>query len=180
MNRCIGRDGAAILGAFMALAVSACATTPKAYIDVADEPPDCERFGWYEEPQRPVSIAEQRVRDEVMRVLEGKGYTVDAENPDCRVSSVIFTGDRPGSPVSVGLGAGSWGGSVGGSVGISLPLGGPRKVGNLAIDVIDTQRNAQVWRGTLEGAFRSPEAEPEAVRAAVERLLETFPPRGGG
>ena len=178
MSRFLRRGSAATLGVFTMLLGSACATAPKAYIDVADEPPDCERFGWYEEPQRPASIAEQRVRAEVLRVLEAKGYTVDAETPDCRVSGVIFTGDRPGSPVSVGLGAGRWGGSFGGSVGISLPLGGPRTVGNLAIDVIDVERNTQVWRGTLEGAFKSPEAETEAVRAAVERLLETFPPRG--
>lgn len=169
-----------LVGTCALVFASACATTPKAYVDVAEESPDCERFAWLEMSERPASLDEQRLREEVMGALQAKGYAVDAADPDCRVSGVIFSGDRPGSPVSVGLGAGRWGGSFGGSVGISLPLGGKKTVGNLAIDVIDVERNAQVWRGTLEDAFRGPDPEPEALRAAVQQLLETFPRRGGG
>lgn len=169
-----------VVGTVAVLIASACATTPKAYIDMADESPDCERFAWLEVAERPATLDEQRLRAEVMGVLQAKGYAVEATDPDCRVSGVIFSGDRPGSPVSVGLGAGRWGGSFGGSVGISLPLGGKKVVGNLAIDVIDVERNAQVWRGTLEDAFRDPDPEAGVLRAAVEQLMEDFPRRGGG
>ena len=113
-----------------------------------------------------------------MQTLAAKGYTEDSESPDCQVSAVIFTGARPSSPVSVGVGAGRWGGSFGGSVGVSVPVGGgARTVGHLALDVIDVGRNAEVWRGTLENAFRTPEPTAEEVGAAVQQILEVFPDR---
>lgn len=162
----------------IALAAAACATAPKLHVDAADEPLTCGSFGWLETPERPASIVEQRVRAEVMRTLQAKGYAEDSEGPDCLVSGVIYAGARPGSPISVGVGAGRWGGSFGTSVGVSVPVGGgTRTVGNLAIDVIDVAQNAEVWRGTLENAFRTPEPTSEEVGGAVRTILEAFPGR---
>lgn len=167
------------VAAALLLLAAGCATTPELYVDSAGEPPSCERVGWLEYDERPASLAEQRLRAEVMQALVAKGYERDDEAADCRVSGVIYTGDRPRPPVSVGLGAGSWGGSFGGSIGVSLPLGGgSRTVGNLAIDFIDVERNAEVWRGTLEAAFKTPEPGSEEIAAAVQRVLEAFPSRG--
>jgi hypothetical protein len=172
----VSRASAGLALAAVFLVAAGCATAPKLYVDRTDEPLDCRSFGWLEKPERPASIAEQRVRTEVMRALGAKGYEVDSESPDCLVSGLIFTGARPGSPVSVGVGAGRWGGSFGTSVGVSVPVGGgARTVGNLAIDVIDVEKNAEVWRGTLEGAFRTPEPTSDEVGAAVNQVLEGFP-----
>jgi hypothetical protein len=163
-----------------AFSMAACAAAPRAYVDTADEAFACSRFGWLDH-DRPASIAEQRVRAEAMRALEAKGYAVESESPDCLVSGVIFTGARPASPVSLGVGAGRWGGRSGGSIGVSVPVGGgARTVGNLAIDVIDVERNAEVWRGTLEGAFRTPDPTSDQVGDAVQKLLERFPARQPG
>jgi len=173
------RVAAGLALAAVLLVAAGCATAPKVYVDTADEPSSCRSFGWLETPERPASIAEQRVRTEVMRALAAKGYEVDGESPDCLVSGLIFTGPRPGSPVSVGVGAGRWGGSFGTSVGVSVPVGGgARTVGNLAIDVIDVAKNAEVWRGTLEGAFRTPEPTSDEVGDAVRKVLEGFPAYG--
>lgn len=173
------RGGLLAAGTLGALLLVGCAAAPKLYVDRADEPVACGSFAWLETPERPMSIAEQRVRTEVMRTLRAKGYAEDEAAPDCRVSGVIYTGSsRPRSPVSVGLGAGRWGGSFGGSVGVSMPVGGGgRAGGNLAIDVIDVELNAEVWRGTLENAFRTPEPGPDQIVAAVRRILEEFPGR---
>ena len=161
----------------LALAAGGCASPPRLHVDTADEPVTCTSFGWLEKSQW-ASITEQRLRAEIMEALAGKGYTTDEEAPDCRVSGVIFVGARPGSPVRVGLGAGSWGGNTGGSVGVSMPMGGgARTVGNLAIDVIDIARNAEVWRGTLENAFATGEPTPEQVSGAVAQVLAEFPRR---
>lgn len=161
----------------LALAAGGCAAPPRLHVDTADEPLACTSFGWLETGQR-ASIAEQRLLAEVMRALAGKGYALDEEAPDCRVSGVIYTGARPGSPVRVGIGAGSWGGGFGGSVGVSLPVGGgARTVGHLAIDVIDIARNAEVWRGTLENAFPTPEPTSEQISGAVDQVLAEFPRR---
>lgn len=163
-------------GLGVAALLAGCATAPKLAVDTLDEPWRCARVAWMDVADRPASIAEQRVRAEVMRVLETRGYAVDEEAPDCLVSGLIYTGARPGSPVNVGLGAGRWGGSFGGSIGISLPLGGgPRTYGNLAVDFIDLELNAQVWRGTLEAAFPTPEPDDAQVAAAVQSILASLP-----
>jgi len=161
----------------LALATGGCAAPPRLHVDTADEPLTCTSFGWVEKGEW-ASITEQRLRAEVMEVLAAKGYATDGEGPDCQVSGVIFTGARPGSPVSIGLGAGRWGGNTGGSVGVSMPMGGgTRTVGNLAIDVIDIARAAEVWRGTLENAFPTAEPTPEQIRGAVAQVLAEFPRR---
>ncbi len=168
-----------LAGTASILLTAGCATTPKLYVDEADEPLECTTFAWLENADRPASIAEQRVRAEVMRTLAARGYLEVTSEPDCLVSGVIYSGTRPRSPVSVGLGAGRWGGSFGGSVGVSLPIGGRAKtVGNLAIDVIDVARNAEVWRGTLESAFATPEPTSDEIAGAVVKVLEAFPRRG--
>ncbi|MFU8895100.1 MAG: DUF4136 domain-containing protein [Gammaproteobacteria bacterium] len=159
--------------------MSACAVAPKLQVDTLDASLDCTTFAWAETPDRPASIAEQRLRTEVLRALEGTGYAVDEATADCLVHGMIYTGVRPRSPVSVGLGAGRWGGSFGGSIGVSMPVGGrARTVGHLAIDVIDLDRNAEVWRGTLENAFATPDPGPEEIGAAVKQVMAEFPGRG--
>jgi hypothetical protein len=170
---------ACLASAASMLLTAGCTTTPRLYVDTADEPLECTTFAWLENADRPASIAEQRIRAEVMRTLAARGYLEVTSDPDCLVSGVIYTGTRPRSPVSVGLGAGRWGGSFGGSVGVSVPVGGgSRTVGNLAIDVIDVDRNAEVWRGTLEAAFATPEPTSEDIAGAVVKVLEAFPRRG--
>jgi hypothetical protein len=170
------RRGSWLATATAALFAAGCATAPKAIVDTADEPWACETFAWLE-ADRAVSIAEQRVRNEVAARLEDKGYRKVEASADCLVAGEIFTGTRAQSPVSVGIGAGRWGGNVGGSVGVSMPVGGPRTIGNLAIDVVDAARKAEVWRGTLEGAFRKADPGADEVAAAVTRLMEEFPAR---
>ncbi|MFU8820107.1 MAG: DUF4136 domain-containing protein [Gammaproteobacteria bacterium] len=161
----------------LVLAAGGCASPPRLHVDTAGEPLACTSFGWLEQGQW-ASITEQRLRAEVMQVLAAKGYATDEEAPDCRVSGVIFSGARPGSPVRVGLGAGRWGGNTGGSVGVSMPVGGgSRTVGNLAIDVIDVARAAEVWRGTLENAFPTAEPRAEQISGAVAQVLAEFPRR---
>jgi hypothetical protein len=178
MNSSIVRRGSWLVGLLAVAFAAGCATAPRPHVDTGDLPVACGTFGWLED-DRAATIAEQRLRNEVTQVLQDKGYRKVDASPDCLVSAGIFTGVRPRSPVSVGLGAGRWGGSVGGSVGVSMPVGGgARTIGNLAIDVIDVARNAEVWRGTLEGAFRTAEPASDEVAAAVRQLLEEFPRRG--
>lgn len=170
-----------VLAAGAVLALAACATSPKLYVDAMDEQLGCSSMAWLESSDRPASIPEQRIRTEVLATLEAMGYVIDETAPDCLVHGQVFTGARPGSPVSVGVGAGRWGGNFGGSVGVSMPMGGgSRTVSNLAIDVINVERNAEVWRGTLESAFSRSDPNPEEVAAAVRHLLESFPLPGAG
>lgn len=170
----VGRLAVLALGT---AALAGCAATPQLSVDSLDQPWPCGSVAWLDESgQPPASLLLQRLRADVLAGLQARGYRVDEANPDCLVHGLVYTGTRPGSPVSVGIGAGSWGSRVGGSIGVSIPVGGgPRKTGNLAIDVIDVAANAQVWRGTLENAF--PTAEPDAVQLsdAVKQVLASLP-----
>lgn len=163
--------------ALAAAVLAGCAATPQLSVDSLDQPWPCRSVAWLGEPgQVPASLAEQRLRGFVLDGLRARGYVIDEAQPDCLVHALVFTGVRPGSPVSVGVGAGSWGGNVGGSVGVSVPLGGgSRRTGNVAIDVIDAAANAQVWRGTLENAFATPEPDAMQLSGAVQQVLASLP-----
>lgn len=168
----------ALLAAAIAALVAGCAASPKLSVDSAGQPITCQTVAWLETQGRPASIIEQRIRADAMQTLASLGYTEDAENPDCLVSGTVFVGSRPGAPASVGLGMGRWGGSSSSSVGVSMPVGGgTRTVGNLAIDVIDVERNAEIWRGTLENAFPTSDPSLDEIGFAVRRVLSSFPLR---
>jgi hypothetical protein len=158
------------------LVLAACASGPTLLVDSADEPFQCGSVAWLETAGLPASIAEQRLRAEVMRQLAELGYAKDPEAPDCLVTGALFSGSRPTSPGSVGVGAGRWGGSFGTSVGVSVPVSaGSRVVSNLAIDVIDRERNAEVWRGTLQSAFQTQDPTAAEMAQAVRTVLAAFP-----
>jgi hypothetical protein len=165
---------AALAGAVLMLV--ACASGPTLLVDSADEPFHCGTVAWLENAGVPASIAEQRLRTEAMRQLADLGYAEDSESPDCLVAGALFSGTRQTSPASVGIGAGRWGGNVGTSVGVSLPVGGgSRVVTSLAIDVIDRERNAEVWRGTLQSAFQTQDPTAAEMAQAVRTVLAAFP-----
>ena len=167
-----------LTGAATLLAIAGCAATPTLSVDSSGEPINCGSVAWLETPDRPASIMEQRIRADAMQTLASLGYTEDAENPDCLVSGRVFVGARSGAPASVGLGVGRWGGSSASSASVSMPMGGgTRTVGNLAIDVIDVERNAEVWRGTLENAFQTSDPSLDEIGFAVRRVLSSFPLR---
>ena len=169
-----GRLAGLALGAVL---LSGCAATPQLTVDSLEQAWPCRSVAWLDESgQPPASLVEQRLRADVLAGLQARGYTVDEAQPDCLVHGLVYTGVRPGSPVSVGIGAGSWGSRVGGSVGVSIPVGGgTRKTGNVAIDVIDVAANAQVWRGTLENAFPTPEPDAAQLSGAVKQVLASLP-----
>jgi hypothetical protein len=171
--RVIAPGFAAVAG--ISLMLAACASGPTLLVDSADEPFHCSSIAWLESAGLPASIAEQRLRNEAMMQLAELGYAEDTEAPDCLVTGGLFSGSRPTSPASVGVGAGRWGGSFGTSVGVSLPVGGTRSVSNLAIDVIDRERNVEVWRGTLQSAFRTPDPTAAEMAQAVRTILVAFP-----
>jgi hypothetical protein len=52
--------------------------------------------------------------------------------------------------------------------------------GSLVIDMLDAESGDVVWRGRVSGALRhEPSYVPAQVQAAVEELLEKFPPPAG-
>lgn len=91
-----------------------------------------------------------------------------------------------GSPVSVGIGGGSFGRSVGVGGGVSFPIGKPRSreiVGTeLSVQLKRRSDGTVMWEGRARGEARSgtPAAEPSAMtRRLAAALFSDFPGESG-
>ena len=170
----------ALLATALTLVAGCAATGPSVRVDKADvDLSKCRTFDWLPASKDAASLTEQRVRKAVTQTLEEKGYAQASDKPDCRITYVLETQERPKQKPSVGVGAGGGSYGVGGGVGISIPIGQKEKhVGEFALDVIDVANNAQIWRGAVDGAFQAAEPTEEEAQSLVEKVLAEFPDRG--
>lgn len=91
-----------------------------------------------------------------------------------------------GSPVSIGIGGGSFGRSVGVGGGISFPIGKPRSrellMTQLSVQLKRRSDGTVIWEGRARTEARAgtPYAEPAATaRRLVDALFEDFPGESG-
>lgn len=162
------------------LALSGCAAPTSAVrvdkggTDVAK----CRTFDWHPASSDAASFTEQRVRAEALKQLQAKGYSLDTEKPDCRVTYVLSLQEREKSKPRIGVGAGGGSGGVGGGIGVSLPIGRKKEqVGTFTLDIVDVAQKAQIWSGSFDAAFSSGELSEEEARDAVQEVLAKFPDR---
>jgi len=136
-------------------------------------------FGWEGgASEQPRSILDSRIRDALRNELLDKGYAESAEAPELVIDwNVVEHQDPEGSsPVSIGIGIGSWGSHVGGSVGASVPVGKPeagRVTNRITIRAIDSKDNREVWMGTTSTIGEAPDAAQ--IRSAISDLMQGFP-----
>lgn len=162
------------------LTLSACATPGSAVrVDKADtDLSKCRTFDWHPASSDAASFTEQRVRAEALKQLQEKGYALSTDKPDCRITYVLSTQERPKPKPSVGVGAGGGSGGVRGGIGVSLPIGRKKEqAGTFTLDVIDVAQNAQIWSGSIDAVFRSGELTEDEAREAVREILAEFPGR---
>ena len=168
--------------------VAGCASTPPAVTSMQDPQVDIgafDTFGWVANDAngQPLSIVDSEVRAAITAGLKRKGYQEAAAGARPDLLLKYETGKAEvtkGSPVSFGVGIGSFGGS--GGVGVGTSSGGSRTVteGMLILSVVDTERNAEVWNGRVSrelGKNGTPNAA--LVREAVDELLRDFPAHDG-
>ncbi len=162
------------------LALGGCAATSKAVrVDKADtDLSKCRTFDWHPASADAASFTEQRVRTAALQQLQEKGYSLATDKPDCRITYVLSTQDRPKPKPSVGVGAGGGSGGVRGGIGVSVPIGRHKEqVGTFTLDVVDVAQNAQIWSGTVDVAYRAGEVSEEDAAEAVRVILHEFPDR---
>jgi hypothetical protein len=162
------------------LALAGCAT-PSSDVRVDKGDSDlskCRTFDWHPASADAASFTEQRVRAAALKQLEEKGYTLSPDKPDCRITYVLDTQERPKPKPSIGVGAGGGSRGVGGGIGVSLPIGGHKaQVGSFTLDVVDVAQNAQIWSGTVDVTYRAGEVSEEDAAASVRVILAEFPDR---
>lgn len=162
------------------LALGGCATQrSEVRVDRADaDLTKCRTFDWRPVSSDAASFMDQRVRAAALKRLEEKGYTLATDKPDCQVTYVLSTQDRPKPKPSVGVGAGGGSGGVRGGVGVSLPIGRHKgQVGTFTLDVVDVAQNAQIWSGSVDVATEAREISGEEADEAVRLILAEFPDR---
>jgi hypothetical protein len=149
------------------LALGGCATQrSEVRVDKADaDLTKCRTFDWRPVSSDAASFTDQRVRAAALKRLEEKGYTLATDKPDCQVTYVLSTQDRPKPKPSVG-------------VGVSLPIGRHKgQVGTFTLDVVDVAQNAQIWSGSVDVATEAREISGEEADEAVRLILAEFPDR---
>lgn len=164
----------------VALALAACGTTaPRVVTDSAASAPQCHSVAWAPTDDRPLSMADQQLRDLLLDTMRGKGYALANENADCVLYHRFGTShSATRSGPSVGLGVGGGSSRVGGGVGLSFPMGGGSRTGaQLVVDVVDAARNEQVWGGTADLTLAGQQPTRAELADAVARLLYRFPDR---
>jgi hypothetical protein len=162
------------------LALTSCATpSSDVRVDKADaDLSKCRTFDWHPASSDAASFTEQRVRAAALKQLEEKGYSLSTDKPDCRITYVLATQDRPKPKPSVGVGAGGGSGGMRGGIGVSLPIGGHKgQVGTFTLDIVDVAQNAQIWSGTVDATYRAGEVSEEDAAEAVRVILAEFPDR---
>jgi hypothetical protein len=140
-----------------------------------EEVPEDPRFG---------PLLDRHTEDAIDEALRLRGYQLRTSGPvDFLVaySNEIQREHRTvGSPVSVGIGYGSY---VGSGVGIGTGWYGPshsttRTVpkGTLVIDVLEAETRKVVWRGWAKDTLTASGDPRGAIFDAVGRILAQFPP----
>ena len=162
-------------------ALAGCAGAPSSVrVDKAEgvDLARCQTFDWLPPTQEAASLTDQRVRAAALATLERKGYTLATDNPDCRISYVLTTHERPREKPQIGVGAGGGSRGVGGGIGVSLPIGQRDRFGaTLVLDIVDASKNAQIWSGVLEASIPQQDLSEEDARSLVEEILSEFPNR---
>lgn len=125
---------------------------------------------------KPQSVLYAQTRNALLRELEQRGYQESAQSPDFLVSYELVEHERGrrGSPVTIGIGMGTWGRRVGGHVGTSVGVGGePGESYRLVIRALDPDRTRELWIGATT-SFELPADEAEVARV-VAGAMRGFP-----
>lgn len=129
---------------------------------------------------QPASVLDTQVRNALRAQLLAKGYEESEDEAGLLVEfQPVAYEEQPGSsPVTIGIGMGSWGRNVGGSVGTSIPVGGrsdDRITHRLAIRAVDIANERELWIGTTTTVDRG--SDTRDIDRAVAGVMRGFPSR---
>jgi hypothetical protein len=162
------------------LLLSGCMTQSSVVrVDKADtDLSKCRTFDWHPASSEAASFTEQRVRTAALKQLQEKGYTLSTDKPDCRITYLLSTQDRPKRKPSIGVGVGGGSGGVGGGIGVGVPIGTRKEqIGAFTLDIVDVAQNAQIWSGSVDVGIHGQQISDEEADEAVRVILERFPDR---
>ena len=164
-----------LLPVLLLIAASACSTLKTA----ADYDPstDFSRYktwGWHEGSLRD-PIWSKRFQAALQSELGKRGLTRNEQNPDLWVTVHVRLSKETQVTAYGGYGYGyRWRGGVSTARVEQIP------VGSLIVDLADANQKELVWRGMASDTLnpeKSPEEKDKALREALAKMFENFPPR---
>ena len=127
----------------------------------------------------PQTILDSRVRDALRDELVTKGYEQSSDAPDFLIGYETVEHERGqrSSPLTIGIGVGTWGSRVGGRVGTTVGVGGGEADlrYRLAIRALEADGSRELWVGATS-TFELP-PEERAIDRAVSGVMRGFPDR---
>jgi hypothetical protein len=183
----------AVVVAFATLLLAACATGPRITTD-ADPQAEFSRyrsFAFFEplalESRGYTTLLSARLKDEVRRQMEARGYVYDAASPDLRVNLNAFVEEKT-DVVSVPDVDYGWYYSYRARAYVGVPIWYDRAQvvryaeGTVNVDLVDAREKRLVWEGVAVGsaAGRTPAERRERAGASVAKIFEAFPHRAAG
>jgi hypothetical protein len=158
----------------LAAAFAACSTiTTTVDYDKAQDFSKYRTYGWVGTGNLGNDLLEKRIVAAVDRGLAAKGLT-KSDKPDVLVA-VQGRLSREVRITSTGTGYGYRRG-----MGMATATAKEIPVGTLILDLADGGDKDLVWRGTASSTIEasdSPEARDKKIQAAVDKMLENYPPK---
>jgi hypothetical protein len=171
----------------LALFATGCATPPPAPVSMRDPAVNFgnfKTFGWIAgsaSRDQPVTLLDQNLRAAITAELTKRGYLPVTEKPDLLIAYETASAEKlENNPVRVGVGIGGWSGNVGGSINVGSQSVQKVKEGSLVIHAIETARNAEIWRGSVEGRLGKGTTDAGTISRAVAQAMKDFPARPAG
>ena len=132
-------------------------------------------WDWKDDGSIKNELLAKRIEAALDSEMGRKGLTRDRQNPDLLV--VVhgrLSKETRINTYDTGWGYGwRWGGGMTTSTVSEIP------VGTLVVDFVDTSRKELVWRGTASDTLnpeKTPEQKDQALREALAKMLEKYPP----
>ena len=182
-----------LVAAIATLALAACATGPTVRTDY-DPTANFAQYrtwGWYTpiamEQSGYSSWISERIKANVQREMEARGYRFDAKSPDLKVNFQAAVQERS-SVYSMPRSDIAWAYSYRARSYVAVPVWYDEAVvnnyteGTLTIDVVDAAKNRMVWTGDAIGRIgsrRTPEERAVDIDQSVAGIFAKYPYQAG-
>jgi hypothetical protein len=125
------------------------------------------------------SLWDDRIKQDVDTELAAKGWTKVEANGDAALTAFRSTKDQQSLETFYDwFGGGRWGWRGFGGRGISTTTTEVTKIGNVVIDIFDTQIHKLLWRGhDTEDLSSNADKNIRKLQKDIQQLFKNFPPQ---
>lgn len=180
------KANAILLSTALMFMLSGCAVSSLSVLTDYDEDADFSQYKTYywsdsfqhdnaeDEPLFYNSLIQKRLKSAIAKEMEGRGYVLDATNPDLLIDSRVIV-EQHNDQRTYGYSPYMW------YYPGTYQTSSQRKEGGVIVELIDTRRAQLVWQGFAPDVLRQEEKDKQQeIRDAVTMIFSKFEHRAGG